>query len=137
MATTGLSVFITVFILQLHHKTFTKPVPVWIRRLLFMGPNSVAETTRHTDGLKQLATNTIQSNGTLEQCAKNSENVENESKNSGSQSHVDCDHEWKAVIRRIDHCFFLLFLLIFSMLVLIVAYPYKGSITLESGKCDV
>ena len=80
MGTTGLSVFITVFILHFHHKTFTKPVPVWIRRLLLMGPNSLAETTRDTAGLEQVATNDVHSNGTFEQCAKNTENVENESK---------------------------------------------------------
>ena len=63
--------------------------------------------------------------------------VENEPKDhSGSQSNVDYGHNWKAVVRRIDHGFLLIFMLIFSMLVLVVAYPYKRSVSLETGRCD-
>ena len=86
---------------------------------------------------QEVANNTLQSNGFLEPCAKKFEIVENEPKDySGSQSHVDYDHEWKTVVRRIDHGFLLIFLFIFSMLVLVVNYPYKRSVTLESGRCD-
>ena len=95
------------------------------------------ETTRQANGPRKVANNTLQSNGFLEPCAKKFEIVENEPKDySGSQSHVDYDHEWKAVVRRIDHGFLLIFLLTFSMLLLVVGYPYKRSVTLESGICD-
>ena len=95
------------------------------------------ETARQANGPRNVANNTLQSNGFLEPCAKTFESVENEPKDySSSPCHVDCDHEWKTVVRRIDHGFLLIFLLIFSMLLLVVAYPYKRSITLESGRCN-
>ena len=137
MGTTALSVFITVIILHLHHKTFTKPVPMWLLRLLLIKPNSVMETTRQANGPRKVANNTLQSNGILEQYVKTFESMENEPKDySRSPCHVNCDHVWKTVVRRIDRGLFLIFVLIFSMLLLVVTYPYKRSVTLESGRCD-
>ena len=110
---------------------------MWLLRLLLIKPNPVMETTRQANGPRKVANNTLQSNGILEQYVKTFESVENEPKDySRSPCHVNCDHVWKTVVRRIDRGLFLIFLLIFSMLLLVVTYPYKRSVTLESGRCD-
>ena len=41
------------------------------------------------------------------------------------------DTEWKMAVQTIDHGFFLVFLIIFSLLLLIMLYPYDTSVTFE------
>ena len=130
MVTTGLSLFITVVILHLHHKTNFSPVPLWLRRLLCLRRNHVAE---RGDGIKQLIINTINCNGTMEQRNK----IGNGTGLDHSRETMDnLDKEWKAVIRRIDRVCLFVFMFIFSALLIIMVYPYDTSVHLESGKCS-
>ena len=43
------------------------------------------------------------------------------------------DTQWKMAIQIIDHGCFLVFLIIFSLLLLIMLYPYDNSVTFEEG----
>ena len=43
------------------------------------------------------------------------------------------DAQWKMVIQTIDHGCFLVFLIIFSLLLLIMLYPYDTSVSFEDG----
>ena len=51
----------------------------------------------------------------------------------GSRPKLDAlDQEWKDVVRIVDHICFFVFIFIFSMLFIIMVYPYDTSVQLES-----
>ena len=43
------------------------------------------------------------------------------------------DAQWKMVIQTIDRGYFVVFLIIFSLLLLIMLYPYNTSVSFEDG----
>ena len=138
MATTGLSLFLTVFILHLNYKTHTSPVPGWLKSLLCVRRNSIKvqdmeETVVNT--VTDESVNNNMNNGKIRPFGlATSEADLNDSKKQNVKDLVE--KEWKLVVTRFDQAFFFSFLFLFSLLLIIMIYPYDTSINLDKTKCS-
>ena len=141
MATTGLSLFLTVFILHLNYKTHNAPVPRWLNFLLCMKRRKIAVKDNEDIIVKSVTGSMVNNNGKLnsyETVVERTIEIEENpnSKESKSRKKQSLEEEWKDVVKRIDHVFFFLFLIIFSFLLFIMMYPYDNDVKLnKNAKC--
>ena len=135
MATTGLSLFLTVFILHLNYKTHTDPVPSWLKSLLFVRRNSINIQDSEKTVIKTVTDESTNNNAKIRPFGSvTSEPDLNDSKKQNEKDLLD--KEWKLVVTRIDRGFFFAFLFLFALLLIIMIYPYDSSITLDKTKCS-
>ena len=135
MATTGLSLFLTVFILHLNYKTHTSPVPGWLKSLLCVRRNSIKVQDREETVVNTLTDESVNNNGKLRPFGlATSEIGVNDSKKQNMKDLVE--KEWKLVVARFDQAFFFSFLFLFSLLLIIMIYPYDTSVNLDKTKCS-
>ena len=131
MATTGLSLFLTVFILHFDYKTHTGPVPGWLKSLLCVSVN-IQESDKPV--IKTVADESTNNNGKIRPFGLTT--GEADLNGSEKQNKKDLlEKEWKLVVSRIDCAFFFAFLFLFALLLIIMIYPYDSSITLDKTKC--
>ena len=135
MATTGLSLFLTVFILHLNYKTHTSPVPGWLKSLLCVRRNSIKVQDREETVVNTLTDESVNNNGKIRPFGiAPSEADVNDSKKLNIKDLVE--KEWKLVVARFDQTFFFTFLFLFSLLLIIMIYPYETSVNLDKTKCS-
>ena len=118
MTATGLSLFVTVLILHLHHKTHKTRVPNWLRKVLFLKirPSYTYENCTMEVNTKKLAPGTLKANVSADRKDHNTDNVTDKRKGCHlslfEQDAQNVDDEWRLAIRRIDRISFFVFLLI-------------------------
>ena len=128
MATTGVSLIVTVLILHLHHKTHKAPVPNWLRKVLFLTIKryamevNVKKVTPGTENKKDMMNRGIEKRNRccLSLCEEEVHSV---------------DDEWRLAIRRIDRISFFVFFVIFAGLLLMMVLPYGDTIRLKRDDC--
>ena len=129
MTTTGLSLLVTVLVLNLHHKTHKAPVP----KIL---------------GLKKKVTNGIEEANDVpnindinhKNYNDDAEQNQNGCRLSPDKEEADkLDDEWRMAIRRIDHISFFVFFFIFIALniSLIIFFLYGDTTRLNREECTM
>ena len=129
MTTTGLSLFVTVFVLNLHHKTHKAPVPKML-------------------GLKKKVTNGIEeaddapnmNDINYKNYNDDAEENQNGCRLSPDKEEADkLDDEWRMAIRRIDRISFFVFFFIFIALdiSLIIFILYGDATRLNREQCTM
>ena len=110
MATTGLSLFITVLVLNLHHKTHKAPVP----KIFGLKKNN---TKKVTNGIEEVNNAPNMNNINHKNYNDDAEQKQNGCRLSPDKEEADkLDDKWRMAIRRIDRISFFVFFFIFIAL---------------------
>ena len=147
MAATGLSLFVTVLILHLHHKTHKAPVPNWLRKVLFLKIRRSYTNEKYAMEVnnKKVALGSLKTNDhfNLSVCRKddNTDNVKEKRKECRlslfEEEARNVDDEWRMAIRRIDRISFIVFLFI-SIGLLLATFLLRGDTTrLNREECTM
>ena len=131
MGTTGLSLFVTVLILHMHHTHHKSPVPEWLSGLLFLRSNGAIHDMGYNseDDEKTIQTNAT---GVINDVNETEDRLSKESRSNLVQTRKENFHEqWHLAIRRIDHIFFFIFLCIFIILLILIVYPYDSDTKID------
>ena len=137
MTTAGLSLLVTVLILNLHHKTHKAPVRRWVRKILRL--NEV-NTRKVTDGVEE--TSGAPGMGSPNNRNRNDGAEQNRKKCRLSLHEEEAhktDNQWKVAIRRIDRISFSVFFFIFIALdvLLILTFSYGDTTHLNREDCTI
>ena len=140
MVTTGLSLFLTVFILHLNYKTHNTPVPRWLNFLLCMKRRKI-DTNEEEARINSISDSMMNNNGkvgSFEHLVEKTTGLRtNKEQNDNAKRKENIQEEWKEAVKRIDHGFFFLFVIIFSLLLLIMIYPYDNEVVIDkNAKCQ-
>ena len=142
MATTGLSLFVTVLILHLHHKTHKAPVPDWLRKVLFLKirPSYTNEKYAMEVNTKKVAPGSLKTNDRFNMSANRKDDNTDNVKEKRTWCHLsffEVDGEWRMAIRRIDRISFFVFLFI-SIGLLLAMFLLRGDTTrLNREECTM
>ncbi len=143
MATTGLSLFVTVIILHLNYKDPSRPVPNWVstalsirrRRGVTAGNNNVSFTDNESGNTLSNQTATI-AVGVDQEKTKGSDSIRSSAKWTTPRHDMGREDQWKRVARRLDTVCLFLFLSTFALLLIIIAYPYDTLKKIDKNDCS-
>ena len=137
MVTTGLSLFLTILILNLHHNTHKAPVPHWLCKILGLKKMNTENTT----------TGIEQANDAPNMIDANHKNYNDDAEHKQNTCHLSSDNkeahklddEWRMAIRRIDRISFFVFSPIFIALdiSLIMIFSYGDTTRLNREECTM